>query len=64
MELVYLKNCTHNNLEASEFYFSKNYHLAFDDTTLLNYTKTNHKNIFVQMYTIIKKNLYICSENN
>ena len=46
MELVYLKNCTHNNLEASEFYFSKNYHLAFDDTTLLNYTKTNHKNIF------------------
>ncbi|MCG3714593.1 AAA family ATPase [Aliarcobacter butzleri] len=46
MELVYLRNCTHNNLEASGFYFSKNYHLIFDDITLINYTKTNHQNIF------------------
>ncbi|MGD9554662.1 MAG: AAA family ATPase [Arcobacteraceae bacterium] len=46
MELVYLRNYTHNNLKASGYYFSKNYHLTFDDTTLINYTKTNHKNIF------------------
>lgn len=46
MELVYLRNCTHNNLEASEFYFSKNYHLTFDGTTLINYKKTNYQNIF------------------
>jgi ABC-type multidrug transport system ATPase subunit len=59
MELVYLRNCTHNNLESSEFYFSKNYHLTFDDATLINCTKTNHQNIFgnnLMITAIVGKN--------
>lgn len=45
MELVYLRNCAHNNLVASDFYFSKKYQFVFGDTTL-NCTKINHQNIF------------------